>query len=534
MRDKTEIQLIHSAKRDDPGDDYGNPHTGGGTDEDEYEGFQRDEFLKEHSSTLGKILTIIIVYFLITLVIDPMTADVDESGIIYDFGSYPYHKIRDLFRDDPLDTDGDGIPDHREREGWQIESEVLVLTAHKTADFDFVISYPGRYRVDMNVLTDGTANVLWGWGIPEHSSEITAPHWRVVTLNPGTDQKPAGLHRLKLEVTGGNLTIDRIWMTDPGITHGRSLYGTDTVRTNGTRTNMEVRFTTDPLNPDTDHDGMLDGYETATGVAFGGWQDPLVTNHRFALLIAGGSTNPEENFPSIRNSVEYAYGALHDFYGYRNDHITVLSWDGQPRTRDVVDAPATLEEIGKAFDDLAVRMGPNDLLFVYIVSHGLPGSVEVYNSPEKHDLLHYSWVMENLTAIRSSGAARRIVVVVEACHSGSSLFDIRGEEMVVVASTAPEDDAYAFFGSYALFSYFFFHALQHPNLAFLPSYTRIRNLDLTFEDRTFISVGEAFRIAKDSLKIHGIAQNLQVPQMDQDGDGIPDTRESGMAYMTHI
>lgn len=499
-----------------------------------YDGPDRGAVLKEHSSIIGKIVVIIVAYFLITRVIDPMTQNVDESEIIYEFGNYPYNKIMDMFRDNPTDSDDDGLADTEERNGWDLESRVLSLSENDVTTYDFKIDHSGNYLVNASVIAAESTTILWGWGTLQHTLDITAMEWRVVTLNPSPESKAAGNHTLEMKVTSGNLTIDWISLVDSDLAYAKSLDGGDALQTNGTKTNMLVHISTDPNNPDSDFDGMLDGYEISTGENNGGWQDPLVTNDRYALLIAGGSTNPADNYPSIKNDVEYAYEVLHDFYGYEDDKIIVLSWDGEAQDKDVVDAPGTLAEIEGAFDDLKDQMGPNDFLFVYIVSHGLEGVVEVYNTPQKHDLFSYDGLMENLTSIQNNGGAKRIVVVVEACHSGSCLFDVKGDNIIVIGSTAAEDDSYTFSSGYALFTFYFFDALEHPNLAFLPSYEKVKNVDLTFEEHKFISVGEAFRIAKDNLKIQGITKDDQIPQLDQNGDSVPDTKEEGMAYQTYI
>jgi hypothetical protein len=504
-----------------------------------YIGPNRGAALKEHSSILGKILVIIIAYFLITRVIDPMTQDIDEGEIIGQFGDYPYNKIMDFFRDKPIDSDDDGLADSEEQDGWNIESRVLTLKENDGTRYRFRIDHTGEYLVNMSVRAAPSTSIQWGWGSPIHTITISADTWRVVTLNPTGESKLEGNHTLDLKVIAGNLTIDWISMVSNDLRYAESLDGGDTSQTNGTKTNMLVHVATDPHNPDTDYDGMLDGYEVAVGENIGGWQDPLVSNERYAFLLAGGSTNVNDNYPSIKNDVEYAYEVLHDFYGYKADNIIVLSWDGKVQNKDIVDGPGTLEEIGDAFDHLKEEMGPNDFLFVYVVSHGLPGVIEVYNTPQQHDLFKYEWLMENLTAIQndggtSGGGAKRMTVVVEACHSGSCLFDIAGDGIIVIGSTAPEADSYTYSGGYALFTFFFFDALEHPSQATLPSYEDVKNVDLTFEEHKFISVGDAFRISKDNLKIQGITKDDQIPQLDQDGDSIPDVKEEGLAYVTYI
>jgi len=504
-------------------DDFGN-----------YIGPRRESGIRANSSILGKIVVVVVAYFLITVIIDPMTTNINESEIIYKAGSYPYDKVMNLFRDHPIDSDDDGIPDKEEMKGWHMESRVLSMAEGDISSYRFHLDYSANFLINLSVLTGGTTELQWGWNGLNQSTSVNAEDWKVISLERNSSLLTADNHTLIMKVTSGNISIDWISVVCLEYEYAVALDGGDVILTNGTVTNMMVHVYTEPHNPDSDFDGMLDGYEVATGVRIGGWQDPMVTNNRYALLIAGGSTNPNDNYPSIKNDIELAYEVLHDFYGYENQNIKVLSWDGEIHTMDIVDGPGSLEEIDRTFDELEQEMGPNDFLFIYIVSHGQIGKVEVFNSPSKHDIFEYDALMENLTSIKNNAEVKRIAVVVEACHSGSTLFDVQGDDMIVISSTEPEDDSYTFSESYALFTYYFFEALEHPNLASLPSYEKVRKIELTFEEHKFISLGEAFTITRDKLRIQSITKGGQIPQIDQNGDGIPDDKEEGLAYLTYI
>lgn len=504
-------------------DDFGN-----------YIGPRQESRFRTHTSILGKIVIIVVAYFLITIVIDPMTTNVNESEIIYDVGSYPYNKVMDLFRDHPTDSDNDGLADKEESDGWDMESDVLSLMEGDISTFMFELEYPGDYLINASISTAGSTNLEWGWALRDHSVILEAEDWETFSLNTNFTPLAAGTHTLHLKVLSGNLSIDWIALVAPEIQYAEALDGVNTILTNGTITNMIVHVSTDPENPDSDYDGMLDGYEVATGVRIGGWQDPMVTNDRYALIIAGGSTDPADNYPSIQNDIEYVYEVLHDFYGYEKDKTWVLSWDGKINTLDIIDGPGTLAEIDSAFNEIEQVIGPNDFLFIYMVSHGLIGQFEVYGTDQKHDIFTYESLMDKIASIRENAGVSRVALVVEACHSGSCLFDVKGDNMVVIGSTQPEDDSYTYSSSYALFTYYFFEALEHPNLASLPSYEKVKNVEFTFEEHKFISLGEAFTIAKDKLKVQSISKEEQVPILDQDGDSISDEKEEGLAYVTYI
>ncbi|MCK4613282.1 MAG: caspase family protein [Thermoplasmata archaeon] len=507
-------------------------------DEEDYyedeEGSRLDHHLKEHSSIIGKIVLLVVCLFLITWVIDPMTPNIEESEIIYSIGGYPYNKVMDLFREHPTDSDDDGLADSEEIDGWELESRVLSLKTGDTAIYNFSLEHPGNYLINLSFLAPEDTGIGWGWGVLQRSSSLQASDWKTASLQTNYTSLAIGNYSLHMEVTSGNLTIDWISLVAPENEYAVALDGGDAYLTNGTITNMMVHVTTDPHNPDTDYDGMLDGYEVATGIRIGGWQDPMVTNNRFAFLLAGGSTKPADNYPSIKNNVEYAYEVLHDFYGYTSHNIKVLSWDGKIQTMNIVDAPGTLPEINNAFKELGNEMGPNDFLFVYITSHGVPGKVEVYNTPKKHDMFRYTWLMDNLTSIHEQTGVKRIAVVVDACYSGSVIFDVKGDYIITIASSKADDESYASKDVHSLFTHYFYEALEHPNLASLPSYEKVKNVEFTFEEHRFISLGEAFTISKDKLRVQKISGREQIPQIDQDGDGLSDEKEEGLAYNTYI
>ena len=62
----------------------------------------------------------------------------------------------------------------------------------------------------------------------------------------------------------------------------------------GATNSVEEYYQTDPLDADSDNDGMLDGYEIYCGPYAGGWQEPNHHNDRFAILIVGG-VNKQNN-----------------------------------------------------------------------------------------------------------------------------------------------------------------------------------------------------------------------------------------------
>ncbi|MFX1277523.1 MAG: C13 family peptidase [Promethearchaeota archaeon] len=173
-------------------------------------------------------------------------------------------------------------------------------------------------------------------------------------------------------------------------------------------------YRTCPFKRDTDGDGMWDGYEIACGKNNGGWQDPLVHNDRYAVMIIGGDS-PAWNWARYWNQLTFMYDTLIQGYNYKPEDIFVFYADGNPASinntgnpADIINGSVEAHEDMIDYDalkltitnfltnDLKNKVTSDDSLLFWIYDHGGPdvenATITLWNSQalsdhELHDLL---------------------------------------------------------------------------------------------------------------------------------------------------
>jgi len=246
----------------------------------------------------------------------------------------------------------------------------------------------------------------------------------------------------------------------------------------------------------------------------------ILTDERAAILIhPRGQGNGYNQAVSIEFMATHAYRTLHN-RGYDNDEIYFLSYkpdvdingDGMV-DHNVVDGPIT------AFD-LAAGTSPRDLtradvqqafdwakqkgkldqpLLVIFVDHALTGKLRL-------DPFDEVLTAEDLNAMLTDyqqATGSEVVVILEACHTGSLVSGLAGPNRLIISSTAEDLAYYDNLGSFS-FSKFFFDNLRRGENFF-----------------------DAFQTVKGKLPTYGHPFNLQVPQLDDDADGLANTSNDG-------
>jgi hypothetical protein len=146
---------------------------------------------------------------------------------------------------------------------------------------------------------------------------------------------------------------------------------------------------------------------------------------RYAVLYSGASNNRHTN------DLEFLYRTLRDLYGFRDDHIYCLNYDGTinynggPATtwpgdntayRMPVHGKGTKADLEGVFDDLKKRLKKNDLLLVHTNNHG------GYDGPGKAYLCTYSgpsyYAADFANKLAELPAYNTLMVMMEQCHSG--------------------------------------------------------------------------------------------------------------------
>ncbi|XP_027016851.2 legumain-like isoform X2 [Tachysurus fulvidraco] len=130
-----------------------------------------------------------------------------------------------------------------------------------------------------------------------------------------------------------------------------------------------------------------------------------------------------------------------------------------------------------------IQSGRNDTVFIYLSDHGGQGSFSFPNSTEhgavpkpgnyatRQDALNVLYaddLINTLTAMSKAGKFSKMVIYIEACHSGSmveKLDELKDSNVYAVSSCSPDGLSYACYSDErlktSLSSYFTAHWLQH-------------------------------------------------------------------------
>jgi len=186
-----------------------------------------------------------------------------------------------------------------------------------------------------------------------------------------------------------------------------------------------------------------------------------VKNKRAAIIIHpnGEGINEKLQAEHANFMATYAYNTLTKKRGYNHDEIYYVgykpdldfnNYDGKPEP--YVDAPVTLAafnngdkprdlteaDIEKAFEwaieqsNIAKKEGlPEQPLVVYFVGHGLPDELMLSsNTP-----LSATKLKEWLDKYQTNTNGNTVIVILEACYSGTLIDDLKGKNRVIISST---------------------------------------------------------------------------------------------------
>jgi ligand-binding sensor domain-containing protein len=246
----------------------------------------------------------------------------------------------------------------------------------------------------------------------------------------------------------------------------------------------------------------------------------VLTDKRAAILIhpRGQGTGYNQEV-SIEFMATHAYRVLHN-RGYDNDEIYFLSHksdvdfngDGKP-DHNVVDGPVTISDratgipsrdltradVQQAFDWAKQKGQLDQPLVLIFVDHALTGKLRL---DPFNEVLTAQDLGSMLTDYQNTTGSQAVVIL-EACHTGSLVSGLAGQNRLIVTSTAEDLAYYDNLGSFS-FSKFFFDNLRRGENFF-----------------------DAFQTVKGKLPTYGFPFDKQAPQLDDDGDGQANTSNDG-------
>ncbi|MBF0200062.1 MAG: hypothetical protein HQK66_01890 [Desulfamplus sp.] len=235
---------------------------------------------------------------------------------------------------------------------------------------------------------------------------------------------------------------------------------------------------------------------------------------RAAIIIAAGSTSPRHN--KFWYATEYLTSQViySMFYnrGYDHSELYYLSpkawadFNGDGRGDDIVNAPVTaaqlgkgekerdltVEDVRKAFEWAKSKGTLTQPFFLYFVDHGQPGKLML----TRFDALEG----ETLAAMMDDyqqATGNQVVVILEACYSGSLIPFLSGPDRVIIASSRGYETS--IYDQRGLIS---FSAALYKNIA-------------------GSSLKQAFDYARETIK-YDYGFSGVTPQLDDNGDGVAD------------
>jgi|GEM_PF-1017569 len=225
------------------------------------------------------------------------------------------------------------------------------------------------------------------------------------------------------------------------------------------------------------------------------------------IIVAGRQKKEDENtdWGMIQASANFAYQAL-TYQGFTPESIYYLSsnknldldGNGEPD----VDAPATKEDLR-----IAIQLAATDAedIVIYLVDHG--GVGEFHMNENEDGILYASELNTWLNEIEVSG---KVIVIYEACHSGSFLESLKeGRNRIVITSSSSEESSWLLSGGAVSFSnYFWTEVFNGENL---------EDVFLTARKSTTDTIDD------------------QTPLIDDNGDGVyEEDKDGGVARNTYI
>ena len=248
-------------------------------------------------------------------------------------------------------------------------------------------------------------------------------------------------------------------------------------------------------------------------------RERLLNGTRAAILVhpLGAGTPGDSQSRAIENMSNYAYQTLHS-RGYDNDEIYYLSYKPDVDINadgfidiNAVDAPVkysdwrngaapvhnlTEDDIDKAFVWAASKGKLDQPLLVIFIDHGDAGQLRL--APD------VALSAEELGALLEdyrAATGNQVVTILEACHTGTLLPDLSGEQRIAVTSA---DDRQAYYDNLGMLSFtrLFFERLRRGD-----------SYDQAFDDVSAI------------LPHYGFPFVEQQPQLDDNGDRLFDEKD---------
>ncbi|QTA80473.1 DUF1566 [Desulfonema limicola] len=183
-------------------------------------------------------------------------------------------------------------------------------------------------------------------------------------------------------------------------------------------------------------------------------------HHGNLILVAGGGTDSTDPlFESTQYLSDMVYRRFQDRFfedkdTYYFNPITFHDLDGDGLDNNVVDdTTPTVNEFGTAITNWAKDQSTDGPLYIYMIDHGGIDTFKIFPG----EILTAAQFSSFLDTFQNA-TGRKIVVMIEACKSGTFTDDLTADNRVIITS-ANDNDAYIELGGSASFTQFFIDRL---------------------------------------------------------------------------
>jgi hypothetical protein len=152
--------------------------------------------------------------------------------------------------------------------------------------------------------------------------------------------------------------------------------------------------------------------------------EPKPDPNKYALIINGASGEPAyaKQFDQWTTSLR---AALQGRFGFAKDRVKLLT----EKPADSTAAPATAEEVKKAFASLRTELNPDNLLFVFLIGHGS------FDKEAKFNLVGPDLSANDYNTMLTSLPTRRVIIFNLASASGEFIKPLAAKGRIVVTAT---------------------------------------------------------------------------------------------------
>ena len=245
--------------------------------------------------------------------------------------------------------------------------------------------------------------------------------------------------------------------------------------------------------------------------------DENIVTHEIYLISIGvdkfeQNEHAQNYYPNLNYCVADAKSIYESFSSIEDENKLLL-----------IDEYATMTNIMDGLNNIIAKMNRNDLLILYVATHGMFDENDYYFTPSDFDFTNFSyrgissnWLIQELSFIVQNNS-NNVVLFLDTCHSGAFGFDIRKSYnaetrsgLALVFSCSPLElsfEGLQYGGGHGLFSYAILEGLSgnadknnNGNITFRElfdyAYLKVKELSNDRQNPVFIGAMENSVIIK--------------------------------------